>query len=196
MNLKEALTTHQNAELLFDQSSVEVAIADLASTVAKQCSDDFPIVLCVMNGGLYLTGQLLRHWEFPLTVDYVHATRYRLATLGLDVLWKAYPQNELKDRNIIIVDDIFDQGYTLEEIKSYCIKQGAKSITSVFLIRKTHERKKANIQPDFVGLECGDRYVYGVGMDLNSYFRNLSSIYFVEEKPSLNNAHQVQQESF
>jgi hypoxanthine phosphoribosyltransferase len=185
MNLEKALTIHQDAELLFDQSSVEVAIADLASSVENQCKDDFPLVLCVMNGGLYLTGQLLRHWEFPLTVDYVHATRYRLATLGKDVLWKAYPQNELKGRNVIIVDDIFDQGYTLEEIKSYCIKQGAKSITSVFLIRKAHGRKKADIQPDYVGLECGDCYVYGVGMDLNSHFRNLSSIYFVEEKPIL-----------
>ncbi len=183
MNLEKALAIHQGAELLFDQSSVEVAIADLASTVANQCKDDFPLVLCVMNGGLYLTGQLLRHWEFPLTVDYVHATRYRLATLGKDVLWKAYPQNEIKDRNIIIIDDIFDQGYTLEEIKAYCVKQGAKSITSVFLIRKVHERKKADSQPDYVGLECGDCYVYGAGMDLNSHFRNLSSIYFVEEKP-------------
>jgi hypoxanthine phosphoribosyltransferase len=183
MNLEKALTIHQDAELLFDQSSVEMAIADLASTVAEQCKDDFPLVLCVMNGGLYLTGQLLRHWEFPLTVDYVHATRYRLATLGKDVLWKAYPQNELMDRNVIIVDDIFDQGYTLEEIKAYCIKQGAKSITSVFLIRKTHERKKADIHPDYVGLECADSYVYGVGMDLNSHFRNLSSIYSIEEKP-------------
>ncbi|MFT5225185.1 MAG: hypoxanthine phosphoribosyltransferase [Polaribacter sp.] len=185
MNLEDALTIHQDAQLLFDQSSVEIAISDLAAAVANKCKDDFPLVLCVMNGGLYLTGQLLRYWEFSLTVDYVHATRYRLATLGKDVLWKAYPQNEIKDRNIIIVDDIFDQGYTLEEIKSYCVKQGAKSITSVFLIRKTHDRKKAEIQPDYVGIECGDRYVYGVGMDLNSYFRNLSSIYFVDEKPLL-----------
>jgi hypoxanthine phosphoribosyltransferase len=192
MNLEDALTIHQDAELLFDQSSVEIAISDLASAVANQCKDDFPLVLCVMNGGLYLTGQLLRHWGFPLTVDYVHATRYRLATLGKDVLWKAYPQNEIMGRNIIIVDDIFDQGYTLEEITSYCIKQGAKSITSVFLIRKTHDRKKAEIQPDYVGLECGDSYVYGVGMDLNSYFRNLSSIYFVDEKPSVQKGQKAQ----
>ena len=186
MNLDTALDIHQGANLLFDQQSVEKAVAELAVTVESHCKDDFPLVLCVMNGGLYLTGQLLRHWEFPLTVDYVHATRYRLATLGKDVLWKAYPQNEIKDRNVIIIDDIFDQGYTLEEIKSYCMKQGAKSITSVFLIRKTHDRKKADIQPDYVGLECGDWYVYGYGMDMNSYFRNLSSIYFVEQKPITN----------
>ena len=182
MKADRAQQVHQTAELLFDAQSVEQSIVDLARRVEQECGEDFPLVLCVMNGGLYLTGQLLRHWNFPLTVDYVHATRYRLATLGKDVLWKAYPQNDLKDRNVVIVDDIFDQGYTLEEVKSYCIRHGARKCTSVFLIRKTHERRKADITPDFVGLECGDCYVYGVGMDLNSHFRNLSDIYALPEK--------------
>jgi hypoxanthine phosphoribosyltransferase len=183
MQLEEARKIHSSADLLFDQETVDQGIAELATKVARDCENDFPLVLCVMNGGLYLTGQLLRHWDFPMTIDYVHATRYRLATLGKDVLWKAYPQNDIKDRHVIIVDDIFDQGYTLEEVKSYCIKHGAKQCSSVFLIRKSHDRKKANIQPDYVGLECGDCYVYGAGMDLNGHFRNLSSIHFVASKP-------------
>jgi len=183
MQLEEARKIHSSADLLFDQQAVDQGIAELATKVARDYEDNFPLVLCVMNGGLYLTGQLLRHWDFPMTIDYVHATRYRLATLGKDVLWKAYPQNEIKDRHVIIVDDIFDQGYTLEEVKSYCIKHGAKQCSSVFLIRKSHDRKKANIQPDYVGLECGDCYVYGAGMDLNGHFRNLSSIHFVASKP-------------
>lgn len=182
MQLNRALQIHKTAECLFDDQTVDESIAVLASKVAAHSSEQFPLVLCVMNGGLYLTGQLLRHWDFPLTVDYVHATRYRLATLGKDVLWKAYPQNEIKDRHVLIVDDIFDQGYTLEEVSSYCLKHGALSCRSVFLIQKKHERRKADIQPDYIGLECGDIYVYGAGMDLNSYFRNLSSIYAIPEK--------------
>ena len=184
MNADRAQQVHQQAELLFDEAAVERAIADLARRAEARFGEDFPLVLCVMNGGLYLTGQLLRHWEFPLTLDYVHATRYRLATLGKDVLWKAYPQNEIRDRNVIIVDDIYDQGYTLEEVKSYCHKHGARSCHSLFLIGKTHERKRADVEPDEVGLECGDCYVYGVGMDLNGHFRNLSSIYALPEKVS------------
>ncbi len=182
MQLEKALQVHETADCLFDAQAVETGIAVLAETVMKDSRDNFPLVLCVMNGGLYLTGQLLRHWEFPLTVDYVHATRYRLSTLGKDVLWKAYPQNEINNRHVLIVDDIFDQGYTLEEVHAYCNKHGAKSCQSIFLIRKTHERKKADIQPDFVGLECGDQYVHGARMDLNSHFRNLSSIYAIPEK--------------
>lgn len=182
MQLEMALQVHDTADCLFDEESVESGISALAEKVAADNGDNFPLVLCVMNGGLYLTGQLLRHWNFPLTVDYVHATRYRLATLGKDVLWKAYPQNEIKGRHVLIIDDIFDQGYTLEEVHSYCLKHGALSCQSVFLIRKTHQRKKAEIQPDYVGLECGDVYVYGAGMDLNSHFRNLSSIFAIPER--------------
>tara|TARA_B110000238_G_C16115965_1_gene434838 strand:- start:489 stop:986 length:498 start_codon:yes stop_codon:yes gene_type:complete len=143
MSLEEALTVHQGAELLFGRLSVEKAIVTLAEIAENQSKDDFPCVLCAMNIGLYLTGQLLRHWIFPLTADYVHATRHRLATLGNDVLWKAYPQNTLKGRDVIVVDDIFDQGYILEEIKIYCLKQQAQSITSVFLICKMQDRKKS-----------------------------------------------------
>ena len=182
MNADRAQQVHQDAELLFDEAAVEQAIYELAQRVEAECAGEFPLVLCVMNGGLFLTGQLLRHWNFPLTLDYVHATRYRLATLGKDVLWKAYPQNEIRDRNVIIVDDIFDQGYTLEEVKSYCNKHGARKCTSVFLIRKSHQRKVADIAPEYVGLECGDCYVYGVGMDLNGQCRNLARMYAVPEK--------------
>ena len=182
MQADRAQQVHQTAELLFDEAAVDAAIAELARRVEADLGEEYPLVLCVMNGGLYLTGQLLRHWEFPLTLDYVHATRYRLATLGKDVLWKAYPQNEIRDRNVIIIDDIFDQGYTLEEIVAYCMKHGAKKCSSVFLMRKIHDRKTCDAQADYYGLECGDCYVYGAGMDLNGHFRNLSSIYSLPEK--------------
>ncbi|MCP3688946.1 MAG: hypoxanthine-guanine phosphoribosyltransferase [Gammaproteobacteria bacterium] len=182
MKLERAQQVHQQAVSLFDADRVEQTIAELAATVASDFENRFPLVLCVMNGGLYLTGQLLRYWEFPLTIDYVHTTRYRLATLGNDVLWKSYPQTEISDRHVLIVDDIFDQGYTLEEVTAYCHQHGAKSCKSIFLIRKTYDHRKADITPDYVGLECGDCYVYGAGMDLNSYFRNLSSIYYLDKK--------------
>jgi len=182
MHAERARQVHETADLLFDETTVDRAIAELAARVQSDLGRDHPLLLCVMNGGLYLTGQLLRHWEFPLTVDYVHATRYRLATLGKDVLWKAYPQNEIRDRNVIIIDDIFDQGYTLEEVTSYCLKHGATKCSSVFLMRKTHPRTTCDVSPDYFALECDDCYVYGAGMDLNGHFRNLSSIYALPEK--------------
>ncbi len=184
MNIDEALKRHQNATQLYNATEVDDAIRRLADRAAEKISGQFPLVLCVMNGGLFLTGQLMRFWDFPLTIDYVHATRYRLATLGRDVLWKAYPQNELKGRHVVIVDDIFDQGYTLQEVKAYCMKQGAADCSSLFLIRKQHDRPRAAIEADDVALQCDDLYVYGSGMDLHSHFRNVSGIYAIPASES------------
>ncbi len=181
MKLQDALAIHDSSNILFEQNEIDIGITQLSVRLAKVIEDTFPLILCVMNGGLYFTGQLMRHWQFPLTLDYVHATRYRLSTLGSDVVWKAYPQNEIKDRHVIIVDDIFDQGYTLQDIKNYCHKQGAKSVKSCFLIRKSHDRKKADIDADYVALECNDLYLYGNGMDLKGHFRNLKDIYALSE---------------
>ena len=186
MNIENALATHQSSKLLFKQNEIDNGIEQIALSISKKISKNFPLVLCVMNGGLYFTGQLMRHWQFPLTLDYVHATRYRLSTLGSDVVWKAYPQNEIKNRHVVIVDDIFDQGFTLEEIKRYCVKQGAKSVTNCFLIRKSHNRRKADIEADFVALECDDFYIYGNGMDLKSHFRNLKDIYALSDEHEKN----------
>jgi hypoxanthine phosphoribosyltransferase len=184
MQITQALDVHQEAQQLFSTEQVDQAISQLAERIATDYQDSFPLVLCVMNGGLYFTGQLMRYWDFPLTVDYVHATRYRLSTLGRDVLWKAYPQNTIRDRHVIIVDDIFDQGYTLQEVKAYCERQGAAKCISAFLIRKSHDRRKADIEADYVALECGDHYVYGSGMDLHSHFRNLSGIFAIPHEKS------------
>lgn len=178
--LDTALQNHKNSQCLYDAAQVDAAIDALAQSIEQELEGSFPLVLCVMNGGLYLTGQLLRRWEFPLTVDYVHATRYRLATLGRDVVWKAYPQNELKDRHVLIVDDILDQGYTLDEVQKYCQKQGAASTRSAFLIKKNHQRAQLGLDADFIALECDDHYVYGCGMDYSGHFRNFSSIYALQ----------------
>jgi hypoxanthine phosphoribosyltransferase len=185
MEIQQAQQVHQqHATRLYNADAVEHAIGAMAKRIAADYAERFPLVLCVMNGGLFLTGQLMRFWEFPLTVDYVHATRYRLSTLGRDVLWKAYPQNSLKGRSVIIVDDIFDQGYTLEQVSQYCLKQGATECISAFLISKQHQRKRADIAADHSALECEDVYVYGSGMDLHSHFRNLSGIYAIPPEHS------------
>lgn len=179
-SLEDALEIHKTSSVIFEQQEIDLGIQQLAETMRPELENLFPLVLSVMNGGLIFTAQLMRHWQFPLTLDYVHATRYRLSTLGPDVVWKAYPQNSLQNRHVIIVDDIFDQGYTVQEITKYCESQGAKSVTNCFLIRKSHSRKKADFEADNVALECEDFYIYGNGMDYKGHFRNFDKIYALE----------------
>lgn len=176
----EAQSVLDNADCLYSKKDVEQAITRLSIEITDKLRDKNPIVLCVMNGGLVPTGMLIIRLNFPLQVDYLHATRYRGETSGSELHWLASPQFDLKDRVILVIDDILDEGLTLKEILDYCKQQGAKEVYSAVLVEKMHDRKTGEEHADFIGLEVEDRYVFGYGMDYKGFLRNAPGIYAVK----------------
>jgi len=179
----EAQRVLENAELIITPQQIDQAIHQLAAEINTQFAEtERPvIILPVMNGGLILGGHLISRLEFPLIVDYLHATRYRDSTSGNDLQWKVKPQQSLKGRSLLIVDDIFDEGFTLQAVLDYCKEQEVASVHTVVLVEKEHPRPKANIKCDFTGLRVEDKYVFGFGMDYKGYHRNLNAIYAVSD---------------
>lgn len=182
---QEASQVLAQAECVYSAAQVEQALLQLAEQINAQLTpytEQQPVLLMpVMNGGLVLCGQLMTRLSFPLQVDYLHATRYRDKTRGSDLQWKASPQQSLQGRTLLVVDDILDEGYTLQAVLEYCRAQGAAQVYSVVLVEKNHPRARADIKADFTGLMVEDRYVFGFGMDYKGYHRNLNGIYAVAE---------------
>lgn len=174
---EEAQAVLQQSELLHDSDAVEAALARMAGDITDRLGDRRPVVLCVMVGGLIPAGLLLPKLTFPLEIDYCHATRYRGATTGGDLIWIARPQIDLTNRDVLIVDDILDEGHTLAQIIEDCRFQGARNVYTAALVNKRHDRRLDGLKADFVGLDVDDRYVFGVGMDYKGWFRNLLGIY-------------------
>ncbi|HID50364.1 MAG TPA: hypoxanthine-guanine phosphoribosyltransferase [Chromatiales bacterium] len=167
------------ADCLYREAEVERELDRLAREITARHADSNPIMLCVMTGGLIPAGHLLTRLSFPLEVDYIHATRYAGGTRGGSLHWQTEPDIDLQDREILIIDDILDEGITLAAIVDYCRQQGASSVFSMVLVEKRHDRKNG-IRADYVGLEIGDRYVFGYGMDYHGYLRNAAGIYAVK----------------
>lgn len=168
-----------NAELIHDPHAVQSAVANMAAEISRHLAGTNPLVVCVLNGGLMLTGWLTAKLSFPLQLDYVHATRYRGATKGGQLEWIARPRSQLAGRTVLLVDDIFDEGLTLASLVAACRELGAATVNTAVLVRKRHARAVAGLTPDFIGLEVPDRYVFGCGMDYKNYLRNLPAIYAV-----------------
>ena len=164
------------AELLFDTQQIRATVDRLAEQITARLKDLDPVVLCVMNGALIPAGYLLTRLEFPLQVDFVHATRYGNETRGGELNWRVKPNCNLNGRTVLVIDDILDQGITLTKILEFCQQQGAaKTYSCVFV-----EKRKIPLVADFVGLEIPDRYVFGFGMDYKGYLRNVDGIYAVK----------------
>lgn len=178
--LNEIKQVQQSAEMLHSEQEVEQAIDQMADQINQFLGDRNPVLLCAMNGGIVTTGKLLTRLNFPLTVDAVNASRYRNATSGGDIKWLLKPLTPLQGRTVLIVDDILDEGFTLDALIQFCREQGASSVYSAVLVDKKLNRPKP-VTADFVGLEVEDRYLFGYGMDYKGYLRNAAGIFACKE---------------
>lgn len=159
-------------------------IDDALKNVSKQLAKDLPgplTVIGIMTGAAVTLGHLLTKLTQEVTVDYLHLSRYQDNLKGGEQLhWLAYPGSDLQGATILLVDDIFDEGITLEAAKSYCEAQGAKQVVSCVLVNKLHERKDSRTV-DYAALTVPDCYVFGFGMDYQQKYRNLPGIYQLSE---------------
>ena len=167
------------ADCLYTQTQVEQQLDRMAAEITANHENTNPIFLCVMTGAVVPAGHLLTRLNFPLELDYIHATRYAGATTGGELAWETEPTISFRDRNIIVFEDILDEGVTLAALVNYCRQQGAREVFTAVLVEKMHDRKHG-IQADYVGLQIEDRYVFGYGMDYQGYLRNMAGIYAVK----------------
>ena len=173
-------------KLVFSNQEITSALDKLAGQLNQQLKNDNPVVLCVMQGGLLFSGHLIPKLNCMLEIDYIHVTRYDNQTSGGELLWKAYPVTSLKGRVVLILDDIMDEGKTLQSIIQYCEEQGAAKVNAAVLLQKNHNRCIGHncidgSLTDNIALTVEDNYVFGFGMDYNGLYRQLDSIYAIEE---------------
>jgi len=172
----------ENADCLCSPDQINAALDKIAQQITTKLKDTQPILLGVMVGALIPLGQLLTRLHFPLEVDYLHATRYRGAMRGGDLHWLVEPRLDLKNRTVLIVDDVMDGGLTLMAIIDYCKQAGAKAVYSAVMIDKIRKREPGvNFEPDFKGIAVDDRFLFGFGLDYHGYWRNLPGVYAVKE---------------
>lgn len=163
--------------LLHDENEIASVLDEMANDISSDLAESNPLVMPVMQGGLIFAGHLITRLAFPLRINYIHATRYRGEQSGGELHWIARPSESLEGQHVLLLDDIFDQGYTLEAIAADCLKQGAASVRSAVLLKKNHPRAVADYRPDYFALEVADQYVFGFGMDYEHQLRNLNGIY-------------------
>jgi hypoxanthine phosphoribosyltransferase len=174
-----------HSDLLHDRHAIDIAIARMAVAIRNDYAGQRPLLLTVMHGGMLFASELAlalgQGAALDLEFDFVHASRYRSGTSGGALQWKHRPATPLRGRHVLLADDILDEGYTLDAVRTWCREQGAADVRIAVLAWKRHDRLVAGLHADYVGIEVPDRYVYGFGMDYYEQGRNLPAIYALKD---------------
>ena len=168
----------ERADCLATAQDMEAALDRMAADLTARLADQDPLVLFVMTGAVIVAGLLLPRLNFQLRIDYIHASRYQGATSGGEIAWRHRPSAAIRGEHVLVLDDILDEGITLDQIVRACHEDGAASVQTAVLVEK---RRPHQCEADVVGIQVADRYLYGYGLDYKNYFRNAPGIYAVAE---------------
>jgi hypoxanthine phosphoribosyltransferase len=155
-------------------------VRELAAKVTAVYGERPITIVAVLTGSLVLLADLMRQLEMPLRVALVQGNRHRAPAeprAGLVINDGLLPN--LKDREVLVIDDIFDTGHTLVEVLAQLLAQQPTSIRSAVLMRKI-ERSEVAIQPDHVAFDIPDEFVVGYGLDYEDRYRNLPYVAALE----------------
>ncbi len=165
-------------ETLVDAASIQRRIGELAAEIDAQYQGlHRPVVLlCVLKGALIFTADLARQLNIPVEIDFVAVQSYGAATRssGRPAL-SATAAVQLRGRDVLIVEDIIDTGYTAALVRRHLTELGTRSVRLVTLLDKTARRTQP-VQVDWRGFGIPDDFVVGYGLDHDERYRNLADV--------------------
>ncbi|WP_040352993.1 phosphoribosyltransferase [Blastopirellula marina] len=158
---------------LISQSQLEAGVRKLATELNRQYADRPLTVLGVLTGSVVLLADLIRQLEMPLRVGVLQARSYRgVATEPGELVVNLELMPAVAGCDVLLLDDIFDTGRTLDELARRLEACGATSVSSMVLLTKVG-RCEVEYRPDYSAFEIPNEFVVGYGLDYQDHYRNL-----------------------
>jgi hypoxanthine phosphoribosyltransferase len=176
-NAPEITVNNEKFEILIDEQTILKRVAELGEEISKDYDGRIPIFIGVLNGSIIFFADLIRNISINCEVDFLKLSSYGDAKISSGNVKLIKELNaEIKDRDIIIVEDIVDTGLSIVYMKGLLQSQNPASIKVVTLLHKP-EATKYDIHLDYVGFKIPNKFVIGYGLDHTQKYRNLRSIY-------------------
>lgn len=155
------------------EEQIRARIAELGATIRADYQGEPLHLICVLNGAFLFMADLVRAIDLPLTVDFLSVSSYgsRTESSGEVRLVKDLDQS-LKNKHVILVEDIVDTGLTMQYLLGYLRGRGPLSVRVCTLLSKP-SRRRVEVPVDYLGFEIEDAFVYGYGLDVDHRYRNI-----------------------
>lgn len=162
-------------KVLLTESQIRTGVAELASQVSGVYGKEPLTIIGIMTGSIMLLADLIRVLDMPLRVGVIQTSSYRDGANRSELVINASLMPDITNRDILLIDDIFDTGHTLSGVIEKIREFSPRSVRSAVLLRKSG-RQQVAMKPDFVTFEIPDEFVIGYGLDYCDEYRHLPYI--------------------
>jgi len=170
----------ERVRVMFTEEEVDKRIRELGEQISKDYAGKTVHMICVLKGGSFYMTELAKRITVPVTLDFMSASSYGSSTKSSGVVKIVKDLDEpLKDKDVLIVEDIVDSGRTLSYLMKMLGDRGPASIKLTTLLDKP-DRRVTDVKVDYTGFEIPDEFVVGYGLDYDQKYRNLPYIGVVE----------------
>lgn len=164
---------------LLDEKQLNEGVEKLAESINSHYGDNPLTIICILTGSIVLGADLIRKLRMPLRVGVLQTSSYQGTERG-ELTINSEIMLDIKDREVLLIDDIFDTGHTLEKVSALVSEYGPTSLKSAVLLLKTG-KQQVEYRPEFLAFDIPDEFVVGYGLDYNDEYRNLPYLACLEE---------------
>jgi len=158
-------------EILITEEEIQKKVAELGTEISADYGEEEIVVICVLNGAMIFTADLVRNITSTVILDSMVVSSYGKGTVSsgkIKILQDC--RTDIENKHVLLVDDVLDTGNTLAQLKAFLLSRAPKSLKVCAFLDKP-SRREAEIEADYCGYEIPDAFVIGYGLDYNHHYR-------------------------
>lgn len=176
MSMRDDIT-----EILFSREEILEVCKNLGKQITEDYKDKKLLLVGVLRGSVMFISDLMKEIDLYCDVDFLAISTYSGTKSTGTLKWKKHLDTEVKDYDVLIVEDIVDSGYSLSQLTQILKDRGAKSVKTCTLLDKK-EGRRVPFEADYVGKDVPNAFIVGYGLDYNEKYRNLPYVAILDPK--------------
>lgn len=166
-------------KVMFTEEQLQNRIQELANQIDADYKGKELVVISVLKGAIFFTVDLVKKMKTPLTIEVMQVSSYQGTQSTGNVIIKKGLDSDIAGKDVLIVEDIIDTGYTLQFLKEYLQTLSPNSLKIAVLADKK-ERREMDVKIDYTGFEVENKFIVGYGFDIDQKYRNIPYIGYIE----------------
>lgn len=178
------MNQNRKEKILYSREDIDIRVKELGKIISERYKGKDLLVVSLLRGSFIFAADLIREISIPVEIDFMTTASYgheEISTGDVEIITDI--RTGIKGRDVLIVDDIMDSGFTIRKVKKRIEEESPNSVEICVMLDKP-SRRKVELEPDYVGFSIEDVFIVGYGLNYGDHYRNIPYIFTYDNQPT------------